>query len=101
VTASSAPLALITTALVGIFLGASWCVPAVVVNGVSGGMVESATLREFPQYQALRDAIVQRTPANRLGTPEEIAEVAAFLCSDRSSWIYGQTLVVDGGFSLV
>lgn len=64
-------------------------------------MVESATLREFPQYQALRDAIVQRTPANRLGTPEEIAEVAAFLCSDRSSWIYGQTLVVDGGFSLV
>jgi len=71
------------------------------VNGVSGGMIEGETLRRFPEHEALRQAIVQRTPANRLGTPEEIADVVAFLCGERSSWIYGQTLIADGGFSLL
>ena len=71
------------------------------VNAVAGGMIEGETLERFPQSDALRQAIVQRTPANRLGTPEEMADVVLFLCSARSSWLVGQTLVVDGGFSLV
>ena len=36
-------------------------------------------------------------PFKRLGRPEEIGEVAAFLCSPRASWITGQSIVVDGG----
>ena len=71
------------------------------VNAVAGGMIDSSTLRGFPQYETMRDAIVQRTPANRLGMPEDLADVVLFLCSERSSWIYGQTLIADGGFSLV
>jgi enoyl-[acyl-carrier protein] reductase III len=71
------------------------------VNAVSGGMIESETLRAFPHYEALRDAIVQRTPANRLGTPQDIAGVVYFLCTDRADWIFGQTLIADGGFSLL
>src|SRR6185295_13567715 len=73
----------------------------IAVNAVSGGMIDSDTMRGFPQYEALRDTIVQRTPANRLGTPEELADVVHFLCSERARWIYGQTLIADGGFSLV
>lgn len=69
------------------------------VNAVSAGMIESSALHQFPHSQALRDGVVQRTPANRLATPEEIAESVLFLRSERSSWIYGQTIVVDGGFS--
>jgi len=71
------------------------------VNAVSGGMVDSDTMRAFPQYEVIRDAILQRTPANRLGRPEDLAEVVLFLASERSSWIYGQTLIADGGFSLL
>lgn len=71
------------------------------VNAVSAGLVEGETLDLFPQSQVLRDAVAQRTPANRLGRPEEIADVVVFLCSDGAGWINGQTLIVDGGSSLV
>ncbi|HUE30420.1 MAG TPA: SDR family oxidoreductase [Verrucomicrobiae bacterium] len=72
----------------------------IAVNAVSGGMIDSETLRAFPQYEMIRDAVVQRTPANRLGTPEELADVVLFLCSERARWICGQTIIADGGFSL-
>jgi enoyl-[acyl-carrier protein] reductase III len=71
------------------------------VNVVAGGLIEGETLEQFPQSQLLRDAVAQRTPANRLGRPEDIADVVVFLLSDGARWINGQTLVVDGGFSLV
>jgi len=73
----------------------------IAVNAVSGGMIDSDTMRGFPQYEILRDTIVQRTPAMRLGTPEELADVVQFLCTERARWIFGQTLIADGGFSLV
>ena len=71
------------------------------VNAVSGGMIDGDTLRRFPQHEVLREAVEQRTPFNRLGTAEELADVVVFLCSDRSNLIQGQTLVADGGFSLM
>jgi enoyl-[acyl-carrier protein] reductase III len=70
------------------------------VNAVSGGMIDGGALRAFPDFEALRDAVVQRTPAGRLGTCEELADVVAYLCSPQSSWIHGQVVVADGGFSL-
>ena len=71
------------------------------VNAVAGGMIESETLRRFPQHEALREAIVQRTPLGRLGTAEELADVVIFLCTDAARWISGQTIVADGGFGLL
>jgi NAD(P)-dependent dehydrogenase (short-subunit alcohol dehydrogenase family) len=38
-------------------------------------------------------------PANRMGQPEDIANAVSFLCSDEASWITGQTLFVDGGYT--
>jgi enoyl-[acyl-carrier protein] reductase III len=42
----------------------------------------------------------KNNPAGRLVTPEDIAEAVTFLCSDEAEMIRGQTLIVDGGFSL-
>jgi enoyl-[acyl-carrier protein] reductase III len=42
-----------------------------------------------------------RTPAGRLVEPKDVADAVAFLCSPQAEMIRGQTVVVDGGFSLV
>jgi len=67
------------------------------VNGVAPGPVETAMAKAVhtPEIRAdYRDAI----PLNRYGLEEELAEAVFFLCSDRSSYITGQILAVDGGF---
>jgi len=69
------------------------------VNAVSGGVVETAALDHFPNREELRRT-VERTPAGRLVEPDDIAAVVSFLCSPAAEMIRGQTLVVDGGFSL-
>jgi len=74
----------------------------VVVNAVSPGVVETEALQHF---SLLSDPTViqraaQQTPAGRIATPQDIAHVVAFLCSEEASMIRGQVIVVDGGFSL-
>jgi len=71
------------------------------VNGVSGGFVETESIKNFPDADQLMTAAVARTPAQRLGTPEDIAEVVMFLVSPAARWIHGQIIVADGGFSLL
>lgn len=71
------------------------------VNCVSGGPVETDALKSIPRYSELKKEITQRTPAGRIGEPDDLARIVAFLASPESSWIYGQTLVADGGLSLV
>jgi len=58
-------------------------------------------LVRWPHYAALRDAVALRTPAGRIGTPDDVAEVVLFPCSERARWLHGQTLIADGGFSLL
>lgn len=70
------------------------------VNTASAAMLTSEVADAFPRARAMQDAIVAATPLGRLGTPEEFAEVVAFLASDRAAWITGQTLLADGGLSL-
>ncbi len=69
------------------------------VNAVSGGVVETGALEHFPNKEAML-ATVERTPAGRLVEPADIAGAVSFLCSPDAAMVCGQTLVVDGGFSL-
>jgi enoyl-[acyl-carrier protein] reductase III len=71
------------------------------VNCVSGGPIDTDAMRSFPHYEELKKEIIRRTPAGRIGQPEDLASVVGFLVSPESNWIYGQTLVADGGLSLI
>jgi enoyl-[acyl-carrier protein] reductase III len=73
--------------------------PAISVNAVSGGVVDTGALEHFPNKDEMLRS-VERTPAGRLVEPEDIAAAVSFLCSANAAMIRGQTLVVDGGFSL-
>jgi enoyl-[acyl-carrier protein] reductase III len=71
------------------------------VNAVSGGLVETDALKSFPWGAGVIQDTVQRTPAGRMVEPEDLARAVAFLCSQDAAMIRGQTVIVDGGFSLL
>ena len=69
------------------------------VNAVSGGVVDTGALDYFPNKDEMLRT-VERTPAGRLVEPDDIAAAVSFLSSPESEMVRGQTIVVDGGFSL-
>jgi len=73
--------------------------PEIRVNAVSGGVVETGALEHFPNRETML-AAGTGNPVGRLVTPEDIAGAVAFLCGPDADMVRGQTLVVDGGFSL-
>ncbi len=73
----------------------------ITVNCVSGGFVDTNALKVFPNYEEMLDGVKKRTPFGRVGTPAEIADVVVFLAGPKASWITGQTIIVDGGYSLM
>jgi enoyl-[acyl-carrier protein] reductase III len=75
--------------------------PKIRVNGVSAGVVETAALDHFPNRKQMLDMAQTRTPAGRMVEPEDVANVVAFLCSPAAEMIRGQTVIVDGGYSLL
>lgn len=70
-------------------------------NTLSGGPIDTDALKLFANYEQMKDACEKLSPAGRIGRPDDLAEVAAFLCSDAANWIYGQTIIADGGLSLL
>jgi enoyl-[acyl-carrier protein] reductase III len=73
------------------------------VNAVSPGVVETDALKHFA-FMAQQDTLAHLanlTPAGRLVTPEDVAGVVSFLCSPAAGMICGQTIIVDGGFTLL
>ena len=75
--------------------------PRIRVNCVSPGMVRTAMSEALFRIPGLLDPLLEAIPAGRTGTPEDVAEVVVFLCSERSRFVTGQNLVADGGLSLV
>jgi enoyl-[acyl-carrier protein] reductase III len=69
------------------------------VNAVSGGVVDTGALEHFPNRDEML-AAGSANPVGRLVEPGDIAGAVAFLCSPDAKMVCGQTLVVDGGFSL-
>ena len=89
-----------STAKAGVITMTGWCAEAlgphnVRVNCVAPGLTETEMMDVVPE--AMRQQVVATTPLGRVGQPEEIAEVAAFLLSERSSFMTGQTVIASGG----
>jgi len=67
----------------------------ILVNAVAPGVVETSIVEGVPP--AIRAQWVEKTPIGRLGKPQEIASIVAFLASDDAAYVTGQTIVADGG----
>jgi 3-oxoacyl-[acyl-carrier protein] reductase len=72
-------------------------VNAIAPGSIAAGMGDTSGWTSDPRMRAWDQA---RTPLRRAGSPEDVAGSVAFLVSEDASWITGQTLVVDGGFSI-
>jgi 3-oxoacyl-[acyl-carrier protein] reductase len=64
----------------------------ITVNAIAPGLVETDMISELPV-----DKLLQHIPMQRLGTPQEVADLVAFLASDRAGYITGQVIGIDGG----
>jgi enoyl-[acyl-carrier protein] reductase III len=76
----------------------------ITVNAISPGWTEDSVLNSLPQQvqDLIRNWHVRGwTPMGRLGTPEDIGNVAALFCSEEAGWITGQVIYADGGASLM
>lgn len=81
-------------------LAAEWA-PNIRVNGIAPSLTDTPLAVRLLRNEAQRESSEQRHPLKRIGSPEDIAQTAAFLLSERSSWMTGQVLHVDGGMSKV
>jgi enoyl-[acyl-carrier protein] reductase III len=72
------------------------------VNGIAPGIVETGALEhfDFMQDKKVITRAITNTPAGRLVTPRDVAEVTSFLCGPEANMIRGQIIVVDGGYTL-
>ncbi len=64
-------------------------------NAVAPGFIQTVMTEEMPEQA--KQSIKDRIPLERLGTPEDVANVVAFLCSEASSYLTGQVINIDGG----
>ena len=71
------------------------------VNAVSAGVVDTEALKHFPNRGDLLSSSAVRTPAGRLTEPGDVADTVLFLVSPLARMIHGQTIVVDGGYSII
>jgi 3-oxoacyl-[acyl-carrier protein] reductase len=81
-------------------LGEAWARDGIRVNGIAPGLVPTKLTSVTTEHPERREASLKAIPLRRLGTPDDMAGAALFLASPLSSYITGQTLVVDGGLTL-
>lgn len=75
-----------------------WAAQGVNVNGVAPGYIATDNTKALQDDAERETALLARVPAGRWGTPEEIADPVAFLCSDMARFIHGEILAADGGW---
>jgi len=71
------------------------------VNAVSAGFVVTDSTKAFPERDRVIEEVTSRTPCGRLASPGDIADVVTLLLSPQADWINGQTIIADGGYSLL
>jgi NAD(P)-dependent dehydrogenase (short-subunit alcohol dehydrogenase family) len=80
-------------------LAVEWGPRGVRSNVVSPGMIRTPMTEAIYQTQGVHEARRALVPARRIGRPEDIADAAVFLASERASYVTGEEIVVDGGFT--
>ena len=81
-------------------LGEAWAEDGIRVNGIAPGLVDTKMTKVTISNPKRLEGALARIPLRRLGTPQDMAGAALFLASPLSSYIIGQTIVVDGGLIL-
>jgi NAD(P)-dependent dehydrogenase (short-subunit alcohol dehydrogenase family) len=82
-------------------LAAEWARHNILVNAIAPAFVETDLTAGLRENRKLRDGIIGQTPLGRFGKPEEIVGAAIYLASDAASYVTGQTLYVDGGWTAI
>jgi 3-oxoacyl-[acyl-carrier protein] reductase len=80
----------------------AWAKHNVRANAIAPGLTVTRQIAAALEHRGdMREKTIARTPIGRLGMPKDMAGIALFLSSEAASYVTGQTLVVDGGFSIV
>ncbi|MBK7814206.1 MAG: SDR family oxidoreductase [Rhodocyclaceae bacterium] len=82
-------------------LAMAWADQGIRVNAVAAGFIRSNMMKYFESEPAMLDPVLARTPMRRMGDPSDVAGAVLFLTSAAARFITGQTLPVDGGYSVV
>lgn len=81
-------------------LAAEWAKDGIRVNAVAPWYISTPLAQTVLQNQDFYDSVVGRTPMQQVGKPEDVAGAVSFLCMPAAAYITGQTLAVDGGFTI-
>lgn len=81
-------------------LAAEWA-PTIRVNCIAPSLTDTPLAERFLSSEEKKEAAAKRNPMQQIGNPADLAEAVAFLLSEKSKWITGQTLHIDGGLSTI